>query len=215
MKKTNTIGALSSIGLAIIYVVGALITFTLLDTTGITDSIKLVEFMKDHAGPMQVSITFMYVVFGFLLIVLSLVLNEKLKTVNEYWAKMATTIGLIWAGLLIASGMVHNVGMNMAIDLYSINPEEAGRFFRLITAIHIGLGGGNEIPGAMWTLLISLIGMKYRIYGMWIHVLGVIAGVAGLLTIIPALFDQTVMVFALGQVIWWIWLSVKMFKDKN
>jgi hypothetical protein len=151
-------------------------------------------------------------VFGIVLVFLSLGLYEYMRKYDEFGAKLAVAFGLIWSVLVIASGMVHNVGMGMAIDLLSTNPTEAGSFFRMITGIHIGLGGGNEIPGALWTLIISLVALKKGLFAKWINILGIIVGVAGLLTIAPVLFDYTVMVFALGQMVWWIGLGIKLMK---
>lgn len=70
--------------------------------------------------------------------------------------------------------MVHNVGMTMAIDMLAVNPEKAGDLFTLINSIHIGLGGGNEIPGAMWTLLVSIIALKHHLLKKWVNIIGTI-----------------------------------------
>ena len=53
----------------------------------------------------------MYVFFGFFLIVLSLALYDRLKSGAPALMQVATAIGIIWAGSLIASGMVANAGL--------------------------------------------------------------------------------------------------------
>ncbi|MCK8060921.1 MULTISPECIES: DUF4386 family protein [unclassified Fusibacter] len=212
--RINKIGGLTAIALTVIYLIGIVMNVTMLDTSSITDGVKLVEFMRDHEVLMYAWITLLYVVFGIILVVLSLAIHEKLKVADVFLSKVATAFGLIWAGLVIASGMVHNVGMGMAIDMLSTSPVEAGQFFKMINAIHIGLGGGNEINGAIWTLVISLIALKHGLFKKWINVLGMVVGIAGLLTIAPPLFDYAVMVFALGQMVWWIGLGVNMIKSE-
>lgn len=52
----------------------------------------------------------MYVFFGLFLIVLSLALYDRLKSGSPATMQVATVLGFIWAGSLIASGMVANVG---------------------------------------------------------------------------------------------------------
>jgi hypothetical protein len=214
MNKVQRIGGISAISLAIIYIIGIVMNFSMLDTSSIKDSVELVRFMESHEALMYIWITLLYVVFGIVLVALSLSIYEKLKEKSEYGAKLATSFGLIWAGLVIASGMIHNVGMGMAIKMLQTNPEGAGQFYGMINAIHVGLGGGNEIPGALWTLLISIIAIKYKLYSRWINDLGIIVGVAGILTIVPLLFDYTVMVFALGQMVWWVGLGIHMIRNR-
>jgi hypothetical protein len=41
---------------------------------------------------------------------------------------------------------------------------------------------------------------------------GVLVGVAGLLTVVPALLDVVVMVWALGQIVWYVWLGIVMLR---
>ncbi len=48
----------------------------------------------------------MYVVFGLFLIVLTLALHERMKAGAPALMQMATAVGIIWAGSLIASGML-------------------------------------------------------------------------------------------------------------
>jgi len=67
----------------------------------------------------------MYVFFGVFLIVLSLALYDRLKSGAPAIMQVATVIGIIWAGSLIASGMVLNAGIAPAIALYAKDPAQA------------------------------------------------------------------------------------------
>ncbi len=217
MKQIMKIGGMSAIGLTLIYIIGIVMNASMLDTSGITDPIELVQFMADHQGLMTAWITLLYVVFGIVLIPLTIALYELMMEKagdRGLLAKTAAAFGFIWSGLVIASGMVHNIGMGTAIDMLAVNPEKAGDFFSVITSIHVGLGGGNEVPGAMWTLLISIAAIQTGLFKKWINGLGLIVGIAGILTIVPSLFDSVVMVFALGQMVWWIGLGLLMIRDK-
>lgn len=215
MKNTRKIGGISAIILTVIYIVGIVMNATMLDTSGIKDPVELIYFMKEHAGLMYSWITLLYVVFGIVLVFVYVTIYEVLREKDDYMAKIATSFGVIWSVLVIASGMVHNVGMTMAIDMLAVNPEKAGDLFTMINSIHIGLGGGNEIPGAIWTLLVSIIALKHHLFKKWVNITGIIVGIAGILTIVPSLFNSAVMVFALGQMVWWIGLGVLFVKEKN
>ncbi len=65
----------------------------------------------------------MYVFFGAFLIVLAL--HDRLKQAAPAMMQVATAIGLIWAGLLVASGMVSNAGIRPVIALYASDPAQA------------------------------------------------------------------------------------------
>ena len=67
----------------------------------------------------------MYVFFGFALIVLSLALYDRLKSGAPAIMQVATAIGIIWAGSLIASGMVANAGLATVVALYAKDPTQA------------------------------------------------------------------------------------------
>jgi hypothetical protein len=59
------------------------------------------------------------------LIVLSLALYDRLKTGAPAMMQVATAIGIIWAGSLIASGMVANAGIAPVVALYAKDPAQA------------------------------------------------------------------------------------------
>lgn len=210
---TKKIGGFSAIGLTLIYLIGLVMNASMLDTSGISDPVELVRFMAQHESLMYLWITLLYVVFGIVLVFLSWVLHDKFKSHAPFMSRVTLSFGLIWAVLVIASGMLHNVGMGMAIDMLDRAPLEAGSFFRVINGVHVGLGGGNEIPGAIWTFMIAIMSIKYIKFNKFINIAGLVVGIAGLLTIIPSLFDYTVMVFALGQMVWWVGMGISMLKS--
>jgi len=51
--------------------------------------------------------------------VLALALYQRLKSGSPALAQTATAIGLIWATVIIASGLIRNFGMSIVVDLYS------------------------------------------------------------------------------------------------
>ena len=65
----------------------------------------------------------MYVFFGFALVVLLLALYDRLKSGAPALMQVATAIGIIWAGSLIASGMVANAGLATVVSIYAQRPS--------------------------------------------------------------------------------------------
>ena len=61
-----------------------------------------------------------------------------------------------------------------------------------------GLGGGNEIVGGLWVLLVSWAALRAGGLPRALNYLGLVIGVAGILTVVPALGELGA-IFGLGQ----------------
>lgn len=215
MKNLQKMGGVAAIALTLIYLIGMVVNFTFLDTSSLRDPVELVSFLAGWEGVLYASTTLLYVVFAVVLAVLTLALYNKFTGKEKIGAQLIGIFGVIWSCLLFGSGMVYNVGVGMAIDLLQTEPESAAHLYRAVNAMHIGLGGGNEIPGALWTLAISVTAMRLGYFGKVANIMGIVIGVAGLLTIVPDIFMIAVMIFALGQMVWWIIIGIHMIRQAS
>jgi hypothetical protein len=161
------------------------------------------------------SIPFIYVVFGVFLVFLAQALYDLLKTGAPALARTATAFALIWAGLLIASGNVYIAGLHTVLSTFGQNPAQAATAWLAIESVHEGLSGTAEIPGGLWTLLVSLAALQAARFPRALSYLGVAIGIAGLLTVIPVLFIPAVAAYALGHCAWWIWLAVLLLRKES
>jgi prepilin signal peptidase PulO-like enzyme (type II secretory pathway) len=82
-----------------------------------------------------------------------------------------------------------------------------------IGAIQDGLGGGVEIVGGVWVLLISIASLRSSALPDALSYLGSIVGAAGILTVVPSLAELGA-VFGLGQIIWFAWLGIIMLRTR-
>ena len=80
-----------------------------------------------------------------------------------------------------------------------------------ISAVQDGLGGGVEIVGGLWVLLISVSALRSNVFPKALNCIGIVVGIAGLLTIIPPLGDLGA-VFGLGQILWFVWIGIHMLR---
>jgi hypothetical protein len=155
----------------------------------------------------------MYVFFGVFLIVLSLALYDRLKSGAPAIMQVATAIGIIWAGSLIASGMVSNAGISPVVALYAKDPAQAALTWQVIESVASGLGNGNgEILGGLLTLLVSLAALRTGGLPKGLNILGLLVGAVGIITILPGLTDL-VGVFGLSQLIWFVWLGIVLLRS--
>lgn len=122
---------------------------------------------------------------------------------------MATAIGVIWAGSLIASGMVANAGLATVVPLYAQDPAQAALTWQGIEAVANGLGNANgEILGGLWVLLVSLAALRASGLPKGLNLLGLLVGAVGIISLIPGLTDLLIGVFGLSQIIWFVWLGI-------
>lgn len=155
----------------------------------------------------------MYVIFGCFLAVLVLALHQRLKAKAPVLSQIAAVFGIIWVGLVIASGMIANIGLGAVIDLSAQNAEQAMTVWVVINTIVEGLGGGNEVVGGLWVVLLSVAALKINELPKSLNWLGLFIGFVGILTVYPA--EILTEIFGLGQIVWFSWLGVAMLMSRQ
>ncbi|NUM44071.1 MAG: DUF4386 family protein [Anaerolineales bacterium] len=213
MKTLQKSGGLAALYMAVAHLIGILIFLVVLDYLNITDPAQKLALNVEKQTIIFSTNLFMYVFFGFALIILSLALYDRMKAGAPALIQVSAAIGLIWAGSLIASGMAANAGLATVVALYAKDPTQAALTFQAIEAITNGLGNANgEILGGTWTLLVSLASLRVGELPKKLNYLGVFVGAVGILTILPALTDFTG-VFGLGQIIWFVGLGIVLLRS--
>ena len=216
MNVLQKMGGVAALIEAATYVVGLVLFATVLApyTIGDPDPVESVAFLADNQAIMYIWNLIIYVVNSVFLVVLALALYERLKAGSSAIVQTATAFGLIWAGLLVASGMVFNVGfLGTVVDLYGEDPAQAASVWLALDAAQNGLGGGNEIVGGLWVLLVSWAALRKGGLPKALNYLGVVIGVAGLITVVPGIevigaLSGLGVVFGLGFIVWFVWVGI-------
>ena len=125
MKTLQKFGGFAAFYMAAAHLIGIVIFLVVLDYLNITDPAQKVALNIDKQMVIFSTNLFMYVFFGFFLVVLSLALYGRLQSNAPSIMQVATAIGIIWAGSLIASGMVANAGLTTVVALYAKDPAQA------------------------------------------------------------------------------------------
>ena len=215
-QHNQRIGGIAAIVEGILYIIGFVFLLTILGPAmeeGKSEMEKL-SFLLENKTLFQVWNTLIYVVFGVVLIPLVLAINANFKSASLIGTKATPILGLIWSVLVIASGMIANVGLDSVSQLYVSDATNALTTWKTIEIIQNGLGGGVEIVGGLWVLLISLFGLREKVFPKAIHYLGLIVGSAGILTIVPGLKELGA-VFGLTQIVWFIWFGIILLRIKE
>jgi hypothetical protein len=209
VKTLQKFGGFSALYLAIAYLIGMVLFFVVLNYTDIIDPAQKVALLVENQNVIFSTNLLMYVFFGVFLVVLSLALYDRLKSRAPALILVATVVGIIWAGSLIASGMVANAGIRPVVALYAQDPAQAALTWQGIESVTNGLGNGNgEILGGLLALLVSLAVLRPGGLPMGLNILGLLVGVTGIISLIPVLTDLMVGIFGVSQAIWFIWLGI-------
>ncbi len=216
MNNLQKYGGMSAMAAAATFVAGFWLYFTLLIPAQYGSlkvaPVKHAAFLVEHRTTMYAWNLIIYVVFGILMVILALALYERLKTGAPALMRTATAFALIWATLVIASGMVANIGTDIIVQLYDKDPALAASFWLSSMLVVNGLGGGNEIVGGIWLLLVSLAALRSHGLPKAMSYFGVVISVAGLLTTIPPL-KELGSVFGLGLIAWFAWVGVQLLRN--
>ena len=207
-------GAIGALVAAATFVFGiALFVTSLSDyTSGNPTPADSVEFLVGHQAALFAWYLVVFLVFGVAIVPLARALHRRLADVSPQLADIGAVFAYIWAGLMFATGMISNVGITAVADLDATDPAAAEGLWSSIDTITNGLGGGNELLGGMWILVVSLAAWGTRRLPTGLNVLGLVSATAGLVTLVPGLSDVG-MVFGLGSIAWFIWAGIVLMRD--
>ena len=216
MKNSQKMGGIAALYAGAAYVLGFVLWGGVLGYSSDLEPAQKVASFVNNQSLWYILNLVVYVVAGFFLVVLALALYERLKTGSPAIMQTATAIGLIWAGVVIASGMICNIGIENVVDLYGTDPDQAASVWLAIDSVFEGLGGSNEVLGGIWVLLISWAALRAGGLPKILNYLGVVVGVAGIVSIlVPALAELFIFIYALGQIVWFIWLGIVMLRGRT
>lgn len=213
MKTLHTMAGIAALIQAATYVAGIALYFTLLAPNVAEDvgPVQKVALLARNQAITYIWNMIIYVLSGASLVVLALALYDRLKARSPAIVQTATAFGLIWAGLVIAAGMVFNIGLGTVVDLYGKDPAQAATVWLAINSVFEGLERGNVVLGGLWTLAVSSAALRAGVFSKALNYLGVVIGGAGILSTFPAL-EVLVFVFGLGGIVWFVWLAIVLLR---
>ena len=209
MDTTQRAGGIAGLIGAATFAVGMVMAVTVLSDYAMDDPQppEAVRFLVDHQAITYLWNTIIFIVFGAALVVLVLALHKRLIGRSSFTVQAATAFGLIWAGLMFAAGMIANIGLGAVVDLHATDLVSAKTVWSSLDAVQNGLGGGIEVVGGIWVLLVSWAALRADALPNASSYLGIAAGVAGLVTVVPAL-ETVGAVFGLGLIVWFTWVGI-------
>lgn len=211
MKSLERAGGFSALYCCAAYLAAMPFFLLVVDLEAVREPIEKVRQLAVHGAGIYAMELVVYVFFGIFLSVLAVALGERLKAGAEGLCKVATPVALIWSGLLIASGMIYNVGMLAVTGGGAGSPAQAAALWSAVDTVSAGLSGNGEIVGGTWMLLVSLAGFKSGRLPKALNVLGALVAAIGILSVMPPL-KEAAYVFGAGQIPWFAWLGIVLLR---
>jgi hypothetical protein len=214
MKNLQKIGGIAAlIGAATNLL--AIVMFITLGPKGLgsDDPGQVVAFLANNQAILRAWYLIIYLVFGVSLIFLSLALYERLKAGSPAWVQTVTTLGLIWAVLVIVMGTLSINDLSTVVKRYGENPAQAATAWVTLDSVENGLGnnGGETMVNALWFLLLSWTALRARELPRVLNYLGGVTGAAGILSVV---FQSAglIVVYGVGLIIWLVWLGIVLLR---
>jgi hypothetical protein len=208
-------GAIAALYIAMAYLAAIPYFVFMVNYPGVVDPVQKVILLRDNYASMYWMHVVSFEFVALALIVVTLALHQRLKELAPSTTQFATVVGLVRAGLLLASVMVFNYGMGAVVRLYATAPDQAVSAWQVIEPVAGALGGsGAELLGGVWILLLSAVALRAKVLPSALNWLGVGIGAAGILSLVPALSGLEV-AFELLQIVWFFWLGIVMLRTKQ
>ena len=200
--------------MALCYVAIAVIFFGMLSMPQGLDTAGKIQYVQQHHLLVASGYGIGYLLFGVLLAIVLQALRRVFTNTSSALAALAERFGNVWLVLMMASGMVALLGLQMVFRLIESDPQQAIALYNSRNLLTEALGGGIELVGGLWVLLLSIAGLQQQRFAKALHLLGLVVGSFGILTVlhtVPYLKDA----FGISQLIWFIWLGISLLRWKQ
>jgi hypothetical protein len=214
MNSLQRAGGLAALLHAAAYVVGIILGLTVMFPLLEAAPDQYLKFLSENQALVYVWNFIGYWGSAITLVIMVLALYECTKDRSPALAQTATAFGLIWAGLIIASGnlMLHDGGV--LAGLYRQDPAQAATAWTALEPVEVGITSGNELVGSLWVLLLSVAALRTGRLSRPLSWLGVALGAVGILTLVPALYESLRMIFGSGMIVWSVWVGIVLLRQK-
>ncbi|MGB9373275.1 MAG: hypothetical protein WCA82_03835 [Jiangellales bacterium] len=179
--------------------------------TPVDDPSGSFDFLRDHQAQLAGWYFVLYLLGGAAMTVVSLGVGERLSSAPAL-ARVSAAFGLIWSGLIIASGSVALVGQQAAVALHAQDPDLALGTWVSTSVVQDALGGGIEVAGALWAAVVGFAVLRTRALSAGLGGLALGLSVAGAATVIPSASEAATSIFGLGLLVWFTWLGLALLR---
>lgn len=216
MNTFQKAGGLAALAHAFAYLVGILLAVTLIFPIVDGDTTRYFEFVRDNPFLMHGWILITYWGTAIAVVFMALALFHRLNSNSPVLVQAATVFGLIWAGLIIASGNLMLNDFRVITNLFAKDPSLTSTAWTILEAVENGIISGNELVGSLWVTLISIAALRKGGLPKALNILGIFLGIMGIFTLSPnpEILMGIAFTFGMGMVVWSIGLGIVLLREK-
>jgi hypothetical protein len=217
MKTLQKVGGISALVCAGTYILAlGLLTTVLTPMANVSLAFdQFITFFLPHQTLIFVWHFSIYLVNGTFLAILMLALYQRLNTDAPALALVAACFGLLWTGLVFASGFITLYGWEVIGRLSSADPVQAAMLRLVVDTITVGIDHSDRFLGCLWVLLISWAALRTGQLSRPLNFLGLIIGIAGIVSSVAPALNELGYAFGVGIIVWWGWLGVVLMQDRR
>ena len=217
MKILQKVGGISALVCAGTYILAMALLATVLTpmADGSLAFDQLIGFFLTHQTLIFLWHFSMYLVNGTFLALLTLALYQQLKTDAPALALAATCFGLLWTGLIFASGFITIYGWEVIGRLSSADPAQASLLRLVVDTVTTGFDHSDRFLGCLWVLLTSWAALRTGQLSRPLNFLGLVICIAGIVSSVAPALNELGYAFGLGIIVWWIWLGVVLLQTRR
>jgi hypothetical protein len=214
MKTLQKVGGISALVCAGTYILAMGLFTTILApmANGSLAFDQFIAFFLSHQTLIFIWHFSMYLVNGTFLALLTLALYQRLKTGAPALALAAACFGLLWTGLVFASGFITIYGWETIGRLSSADPVQAALLRLVVDTVTIGIDHSDRFLGCLWVLLTSWAALRTGQLSKLLNFLGLAIGIAGIVSSVAPALNELGYAFGVGIIVWWGWLGIVLLR---
>lgn len=198
MKNFQRLGGLAALCHTTALILGMLLSFTVMYPLLEATPGQAQAFLSEHHTLARV---WAWIVDGgtaFTLLILVLALYRRLNTGAEVLTLVASALGLLWAGLIVVNSDLMLLHFGVVPSLDGSDPARVAAW----TALARGL----------WVLTTSRAALRTGGLTRTSSYLGLLLGIVGILTTIPAITELAFLFFGPGMLVWTTWVGLVLLR---
>jgi hypothetical protein len=176
---------------------------------------QFIAFYLPHQSLVFVWHFTMYLVNGTFLALLMLALYQHLKTNAPALSLVSACFGLLWTGMVFASGFISLYGWDIIGKLAATSPSQADTLRLVVYNISTGIDTSDRFLGCLWVLLASGAALRTKQLARPLNYLGLVIGAAGILSSCAPGLNALGYAFGVGVIVWWIWLGIVLLRGNR
>ncbi len=84
-----------------------------------------------------------------------------------------------------------------------------------MSVVQDALGGGIELVGGVWALMVGYLGLRGRVFGVSFSLNAMLIGLLGLATLVPSIAPVMAASFGATFLVWFVWAGVVLLRPRR